>query len=111
MTEAEWISAVEPGTMLDYLDGKVGDRKLRLFACACCARVARLVTDPLCRDAVALAERFADGGVSADELRAVHASAQRSKPLFADANWAAAWSAAPPANHASWRAAMHAAQA
>jgi hypothetical protein len=39
MTEAEWQSADDPGSMLDGLPGPVSDRKLRLFALACLARV------------------------------------------------------------------------
>jgi hypothetical protein len=36
MTEAEWLAATDPRPMLDFLRGKASDRRLRLFACACC---------------------------------------------------------------------------
>lgn len=35
MTESEWLASNDPAAMLDVVRGKVGDRKLRLFACAC----------------------------------------------------------------------------
>jgi hypothetical protein len=36
VTEAEWLAGEEPVQMLDHLNGKVSDRRLRLFAVACC---------------------------------------------------------------------------
>jgi hypothetical protein len=68
MTEAEWGAAVDPQAMLRVLRGRGSDRKLRLFAAACC----RLVWDDLpfeeCRVAVQLGERYADGLATAAEL-------------------------------------------
>ena len=61
MTESEWLQASDPNRLAQYIDGKVSDRKLRLFACACCRRIWDLIEGELQRKAVELAERFADG--------------------------------------------------
>jgi hypothetical protein len=61
VTEQEWLACTEPEKLLDFLDGKVTDRKQRLFACACCRRSWGLIEGDLFRGAVEVAERFADG--------------------------------------------------
>lgn len=35
MTEQERLNCTDPSILLDFLNGKASDRKLRLFACAC----------------------------------------------------------------------------
>jgi hypothetical protein len=68
MTEAEWMACTDPTPMLDFLRGKASKRKFRFFACACWRRAWRLLTNEEDRNAVLVAERFADGLVSAEEL-------------------------------------------
>src|SRR3954464_2092173 len=73
MTEAEWLICRAPHEMLLFLRG-ASDRKLRLFAVAEADRRWHLLTDDRSRSAVDVAERYADGVASRDEL--THAFAQ-----------------------------------
>jgi hypothetical protein len=77
MTEADWLAATDPDSMLAFLHdrGGVGERKLRLFAVGCCRRVWQMLTDERSRQAVEVAEQFADGAVTLEELRQAHAAA------------------------------------
>jgi len=69
MTEAEWL--VCTGPMLDFVRGKASERKLRLFACACCRRVwNHLWSGSVGQNATLAAERYADGMASVEELDA-----------------------------------------
>ena len=79
MTEAEWQSGTDPTPMLKSLRGRASDRKLRLFACACCRRVTHLPyrdVPPAVADhvragdllAIQAAERFADGAAAKLEM-------------------------------------------
>jgi hypothetical protein len=76
MTEAEWLACADPEWMLRRLEGKLSERKLRLFAAACCRRIRHLMDDPRCGAAVEVGERLADGLVSPAEQEAVRAAAQ-----------------------------------
>jgi hypothetical protein len=61
MTEAEWQACGDPRPMQQALWGKVSDRKLRLFAVACCRGISQLMTNETSRRTVEIAEQFADG--------------------------------------------------
>jgi hypothetical protein len=96
MTEAEWLACMEPEPLLVFLSnsGKATDRKLRLFACACCRRIWRKLRDPRARQAVEVSERYADGLATKKELTRARLAAR-----------AAAWNArAARARQVSWDA-------
>jgi hypothetical protein len=107
MNEHEWLIATDPGPMLDHLDGKVSERKLRLFACACVRRYWERLsfhlgreggkpTDDqiLARRAVLVAERYAEGDASDGHLEDARQSTETS--------WGYASEFAQPAHQAAW---------
>jgi hypothetical protein len=69
MTEAEWLACTDPKSMLNFLSDKTKDRKLRLFACACCRRVWDLLMDERSRKGVETSERYADQSAGWRELK------------------------------------------
>src|SRR5437879_1648509 len=75
MTNAEWLAYADPGPMLGYLNanGLLSDRKQRLFDCACVRRLWHLLLDENGRKAVEVAEKYADGLASLNELREAQA--------------------------------------
>src|SRR5580765_7907882 len=76
MTGAEWLACDDPEKMLEFLRGKASDRRLRLFACACCRQIWHLLPEEETRNAVEVAERFADGLADAQELAAARSAAR-----------------------------------
>lgn len=115
MTEAEWLVCTDPLRMFDVLRGNVRRpdgsvtaqrtpgipeqrltyRKLRLFACAACRAVWHLLADVRSRHAVEVAERFADGATTEEELRQADRQATE--------GWSDLWgSAAGAATQLAW---------
>jgi hypothetical protein len=73
MDEAEWTSDNDTRRMLRYL-GTLSfprERKYRLFLCACCRGSWHLLPDDVSRQAVLVAERFADGHAERAEMVAL----------------------------------------
>ena len=68
MTEAEWLKCTNPTPMVEFLWGKASERKLRLFAVACCHRISHLLHDKRSREAVEVGEQHADGLVTDESL-------------------------------------------
>jgi hypothetical protein len=123
MRETEWLGCIDPYDLLDFCRGKLSrderpwfawlglqrnpasearknsasERKLRLFACACCRRIWSRLIQERSRKAVETAERYADGLADEAELRKARAAA----PCVTGAERAAAWAAAPTADAAA----------
>ena len=74
-------------------DGVMSDRDLRLFAVRCARRVQHLMTDQRSIDALDVAERYAKGEATEDELTAARTAAHAAVDAT-DAAHAAAWDAA-----------------
>jgi hypothetical protein len=74
MTERQWLKCTDYEKMLTFLGNKLSVRKMFLFGCACC----RLVWDHMeeHRQAVEVAERWADDVASTADLEASHAAAE-----------------------------------
>ncbi|HEY1190777.1 MAG TPA: hypothetical protein VGE74_24315 [Gemmata sp.] len=88
MTESDWFSCTDPTAMLGFLrDRGASDRKLRLFAVACCRRIWSLLP-PVCRVAVENSEGYADGLESAESRDAV---ARAAEALALDLNRGGRW--------------------
>jgi hypothetical protein len=84
MTEAEWLDGYcDPQAMIEHLarmgkaKGQRGQRKLRLFACACCRNVWAQLPDERSRIAVEISERYAEGLASAEQLSVARAEVAR----------------------------------
>jgi hypothetical protein len=81
--ETQWLSESSTFALLRQLTqhhraarNAAGRRRLRLFACSCCRQLWHLFADPDARQAVEVAERFADGQARLDELEAAERLAQ-----------------------------------
>jgi hypothetical protein len=110
-TSAEWLAATDADAMLQFLQKqkpKPSARKLRLLACACC-RLHWPLLEEDCRQAVELAERFAEGQATLADLTAAHDLAQkRNRNRFGKSGFL--WGHCPEGQHgreiakATWEA-------
>jgi hypothetical protein len=73
MTEADWNACADPDRMVEFIRGRASERKLRLFAVACCRRFPHLAT----LSEIWVAERAADGAAAPEELAAARAESAR----------------------------------
>lgn len=68
MKEKQWLEATDPDILLDFIEGRLSDRKLRLFAYACCRRIWHLIPDARSQQSVLVAENYADGSITEEEI-------------------------------------------
>jgi hypothetical protein len=68
MTEKEWLTCADPTPMLAFIKGNGSERKLRLYACACCRSAWDGTETAKSRRSVEVAERYADGQVTGEQL-------------------------------------------
>jgi hypothetical protein len=87
MTEAEWLTSTDPEKMLSLFTAHLNNRKLRLFACACCRHIWPLLKSKSARRAIEVAEAFADGRATKEELRTARRATRNSRVT---GTWAAA---------------------
>lgn len=110
-TTEDWFHDPDPYHRLETLPPTTSTRKLRLFAVACGRRIAHLLGNAPCRRAMDIAEAYADGGATDDELRSIHAEATASlleaeiRETVSAAAGAAAATADPDPRRAAWYAA------
>jgi hypothetical protein len=70
MTEREWLQCEDISELLEYLVGRASSRKFRLFGCVCCRSIWHLLVDERSRNAVRVAEQYADGLATEGEMDA-----------------------------------------
>jgi hypothetical protein len=82
--QAQWLACQDPQAMLDFLRSCGADeRKLRLFACACCRRAWQLAASRRSLEAVDTVERYVDrlpGGERLPVARVGATAAYREAP-------------------------------
>jgi hypothetical protein len=71
----EWLRSDDSEVMRQDFRMEATERKVRLFAVACCQRVWHLLEDERSRRAVMIAEQFADGLASESERAEAHSAA------------------------------------
>jgi hypothetical protein len=109
VTETEWLTAEDPGTLPYEFLKQFNDRKLRLAAVAACRTVAHLLCDRG-RQSLEVAERYAESQVWREECAAAEQAVQALIPVEAfSAYGAVSWAfASYPASQVMQMACLNA---
>jgi hypothetical protein len=76
VAKSEWNSCDDPQALLSFLAGRASQRKLRLLAVACCRQLfTGVIAEEQTRAAIEVAERYADGWVTKQDLTAARQAA------------------------------------
>jgi len=78
LTEAEWLTGDRPPRMIERLPPSTSERKYRLFVCAYLRRTISLPTSEPAWRSVDVAERWADGAATKQDVRAFRVAEPRS---------------------------------
>jgi hypothetical protein len=84
MCEDEWLCSNDAGAMLSALGDGSSERKLRLFAVACCRRISKYMGDDAMRLAINLAERHAESLATRRELESKRRESTLLQPILLD---------------------------
>jgi hypothetical protein len=82
MNEQDWMTWWDAFDLLSWCEdnaGRLSERKLRLFAVACCRSIWPLLTGNLIRQAVEVAECFADHHARREALQASRSAAEEAR--------------------------------
>lgn len=78
-SEVRWLSHRDVRSLIGGIDPQIYDRKLRLFACACCRRIWSHLGEAG-KKLVVLSEMFADSNASLEEVRAAVRDCRSQRP-------------------------------
>jgi hypothetical protein len=93
MRPSDWRKCLVPRLMLEFVRNRATDRKYRLLTCAALRSVWDRLPDDRCREAVELAERYAEGRATDAERQATWQQMERARDqaLVHGAQDAAMW--------------------
>jgi hypothetical protein len=79
MNESTWLTSGAPELLIRHIAEIGSGRQHRLFAVACCRRIWSHIPDQRSKDAVEVAERFADGQATRKELAHARSEAEQAE--------------------------------
>jgi hypothetical protein len=90
VTDEQWVACTDPTAMCRCVENRASERKLILFAVACCRRVWHLMTDPRHAALVEVAEQVADGLATDEDFEAAEEPIRdlwRQLPNYSQVPW------------------------
>src|SRR4051794_39518102 len=87
MTEQEWLGSSDPQELIRHRARSTSDRQLRLIQVGCARRLWPLLVDQRSRDAILVAERFADGQVTERQVGEAYSAAVAASEELTTASW------------------------